>query len=130
MITIFNFMVEYSDQALDAVFNALADPTRRALLTQLADGEQRVSDLAEPFAMSLAGVSKHIQVLEKAGLIERRIDGRTHYCRLDPRTLENAYEWLAFYQQFWSERLDALEKLFTFETQITSRPDSDENNNG
>ena len=122
-------MVEYSNNALDAVFNALADPTRRALITQLSAGEQRVSDLAKPFQMSLAGVSKHIQVLEKAGLIERRIEGRTHYCRLDPRTLENAYEWLAFYQQFWTERLDALEKLFTFETQRKIPPNRDDNNN-
>ncbi len=121
-------MVEYSDVRLDTVFNALADPTRRALLADLSSGEQRVSDLAKPFEMSLAGVSKHIQVLEKAGLIERRVDGRTHYCRLDPRALENAHEWLTFYQQFWTERLDALEKLFTFEPQTKSSTKADENN--
>lgn len=120
-------MVEYNDARLDAVFNALADPTRRALLADLSAGEQRVSDLAEPFDMSLAGVSKHIQVLEKAGLIERRVDGRTHYCRLDPRALENAHQWLTFYQQFWTERLDALERLFTFETQSKSATHGDEN---
>lgn len=120
-------MVEYNDARLDAVFNALADPTRRALLADLSAGEQRISDLAEPFDMSLAGVSKHIQVLEKAGLIERRVDGRTHYCRLDPRALENAHQWLTFYQQFWTERLDALERLFTFETQSKSATHGDEN---
>ncbi|MEM7465968.1 MAG: metalloregulator ArsR/SmtB family transcription factor [Pseudomonadota bacterium] len=108
-------MVEYNENSLDMVFGALADPTRRALLTHLVGGEQRISDLAEPFEISLAGVSKHIQVLEKAGLIERRVEGRTHYCRFDPTNLENAYEWLAFYQQFWTDRLDALEKIFTFE---------------
>ena len=110
-------MVKHNPHNLDDVFGALADATRRELLSRLSAGECRISDLAAPFNMSLAGVSKHIRVLEKAGLVSRRIEGRTHYCRIDPSSLENAYEWLSFYQQFWSERLDALEKLFTFETQ-------------
>jgi len=108
-------MVEYnSNPQLDQVFRALADPTRRALLAQLRDGEQRVSDLAEPHDMSLAAVSKHIRTLERAGLVARRIQGRTHHCRLNPAALSNAHEWLSFYEQFWNEKLDALERLFTF----------------
>lgn len=108
-------MVEYnSDPHLDQVFRALADPTRRALLAQLSSGEQRVSDLAEPYEMSLAAVSKHIRTLERAGLVARRVEGRTHHCRLNPAALSDAHEWLSFYQQYWSEKLDALERLFTF----------------
>lgn len=108
-------MVEYDpNPQLDQVFRALADPTRRALLAQLRDGEQRVSDLAEPHDMSLAAVSKHIRSLERAGLVARRIQGRTHHCRLNPAALSNAHEWLSFYEQFWNEKLDALERLFTF----------------
>lgn len=108
-------MVEYhADTRLNRVFRALADPTRRALLAQLSSGETRVSDLAEPHAMSLAAVSKHIRALERAGLVTKRVQGRTHHCRLNPAALSDAHEWLSFYQHFWSERLDALERLFTF----------------
>ncbi len=108
-------MVEYqSNPHLDQIFRALADPTRRALIEQLSEGECRVSDLAAPHDMSLAAVSKHIQTLEGAGLIKRRVEGRTHHCRLNPAALSNAYDWLSFYEQFWTERLDALERLFTF----------------
>ena len=103
-------MVERNQQ-LDRIFGALADPTRRALLKRLAAGEHRVSELAQPFDMSLAAVSKHIRVLEKAGLIKRRVAGRTHHCRLDPVALANAHQWLEFYQQFWDSRLDSLARF-------------------
>ena len=114
-------MVEQNGQQLNRVFNALSDPTRRSLLRRLSGGEQRVSDLAVPFDMSLAAVSKHIQVLERAGLVKRRIDGRNHHCRLEPAALANAHQWLAFYEQYWNQRLDALERLFTFEQQTDNK---------
>ncbi|GLK70974.1 transcriptional regulator [Ancylobacter dichloromethanicus] len=96
---------------LDHVFHALADPTRRAMLQSLASGERTVSELAEPFAMSLAGASKHIKSLEAAGLVTRDIRGRQHLCRLQPDRLAEAHEWLSFYERFWTERLDALDAL-------------------
>jgi DNA-binding transcriptional ArsR family regulator len=106
---IFNRMVEQTPDRLDAVFQALADPTRRAMLRQLARGERSVGQLAEPFDMSLAGASKHVKVLERAGLVRRSVRGRTHRLQLEPRPLIGAEEWLRFYSAFWSERLDALE---------------------
>lgn len=106
-------MVEYTHIAsgLDHVFHALADPTRRAMLNHLATGERTVSELAEPFAMSLAGASKHIRSLEAAGLVTRQIRGRQHLCRLQPDRLADAHRWLSFYERFWTERLDALDAL-------------------
>lgn len=103
-------MVEQRTEQLDRVFRALADPTRRAMLRRLASGEHSVSDLAEPFAMSLAGASKHVKVLERAGLVERHVDGRTHRCRLRAEALARADRWLRYYERFWSTRLDALER--------------------
>lgn len=105
----------YPDTALDAIFHALGDATRRAMLHKLADGEQTVSALAEPFEMSLAAASKHIKALESAGLIEREVLGRTHLCRLAPGPLASAHEWLAHYERFWHTRLDALEDLLRAE---------------
>ncbi|MEU6715633.1 metalloregulator ArsR/SmtB family transcription factor [Nonomuraea sp. NPDC046802] len=105
-------MVEDRSGQLDAVFHALADPTRRAMLRSLAQGERSVSELAEPFAMSLAGASKHVKVLERAGLVRRTVRGRTHVCRLDPTRLAEAHGWLAFYERFWAVQLEALEALF------------------
>ena len=96
---------------LDAVFHALADPTRRAILNRLAQGETSVTDLAAPYSISLPAVSKHLRALERSGLIKRRIEGRRHYFQLRPAQLAAAYEWLGFYQRFWGERLDALENL-------------------
>jgi len=81
------------------------------MLRQLADGEQTVSQLAQPFDMSLAAASKHIKSLEKAGLIRREVRGRTHMCHLEPGPLASANEWLGFYQRFWTGRLDDLERL-------------------
>jgi DNA-binding transcriptional ArsR family regulator len=103
----FNHMVE--QQHLDAVFHALSDPTRRAMLRRLADEEHSVTALAAPFAMSLAAASKHIQMLERAGLVHREVQGRTHLCRLNAEALADADEWLSFYRKFWNDRLGALE---------------------
>jgi len=104
-------MVEYQAAQMDSVFHALGDPTRRGMLRALSAGERTVSELAQPFAMSLAAASKHIKVLEQAGLIRREIQGRTHMCRLDPGPLASAHQWLGFYERFWTGRLDLLEQL-------------------
>ncbi len=102
-------MVNYS-AALDTTFSALADPTRRAILARLADfPETSVSDLARPFAMSLPAISKHVRVLEGAGLLSRRKQGRVHHCRLVGAPLESANRWIDRYRRFWEQRLDALE---------------------
>ena len=104
-------MVEIDSPQLDRVFHALGDPTRRGMLASLALGEKSVGALAEPFAMSFAGASKHVKVLEDAGLIRREVRGRTHICRLEPGPLASATEWLRHYERFWTGRLDALERL-------------------
>jgi DNA-binding transcriptional ArsR family regulator len=104
-------MVELETPRLDTVFHALGDGTRRRMLRTLAGGERTVGQLAKPFAISLAAASKHIKVLESAGLIRREVRGRTHICRLEPGPLASAHQWLAFYERFWSGRLDALERL-------------------
>ena len=104
-------MVEFQTPRMNAVFHALGDATRRQMLRALADGERTVGELAKPFAMSLAAASKHIRVLEGAGLIRREVLGRTHVCRLDPGPLASAHEWLGFYERFWTGRLDLLEQL-------------------
>jgi DNA-binding transcriptional ArsR family regulator len=104
-------MVELETPRLDTVFRALGDATRRRMLRELAGGERTVGQLAEPFAISLAAASKHIKVLENAGLIRREVRGRTHLCRLDPGPLASAQQWLSFYERFWTDRLDALERL-------------------
>ncbi len=104
-------MVELEAPALDTVFHALGDATRRRMLYALADGERTVGQLAAPFAISLAAASKHIKALENAGLIEREVRGRTHVCRLAPGPLATAHEWLSFYERFWTDRLDALDRL-------------------
>ncbi len=100
---------------MNSVFHALGDATRRHMLRDLAGGERTVSQLAQPFAISLAAASKHIKVLENAGLIRREVRGRTHLCRLDPGPLASAHEWLSFYERFWSSRLDMLEQLLRAE---------------
>jgi DNA-binding transcriptional ArsR family regulator len=100
-------MVYYSTD-LDTTFAALSDPTRRAIISKLAEGEVPIMELASPFAMSLPAVSKHIRVLERAGLVVRTKRGRVHTCRLNARPLREAAKWLAFYRQFWDARLDSL----------------------
>jgi len=104
-------MVEYYTPEINSVFHALGDPTRRRMLGALAGGERTVGELAKPFAMSLAAASKHIRVLENAGLIRREVRGRTHLCRLNPGPLASAHEWLSYYERFWSNSLDELERL-------------------
>jgi len=104
-------MVEHDSHALDTIFHALGDATRRAMLGDLAVGERTVSELAQPFAMSLAAASKHIKVLEAAGLIRRDVRGRTHVCSLEPAPLMYADQWLGVYRRFWTDRLDTLEAL-------------------
>ena len=103
-------MVNYSAAGLDDVFSALADPTRRAILARLARGESTVSELAEPFDVSLPAISKHVRVLERAGLVRRKIVGREHHCRLKAQPLRQATAWLDHYREFWELRLDALEE--------------------
>jgi DNA-binding transcriptional ArsR family regulator len=102
-------MVKYSDHALDRTFAALADPTRRALLARLEQQDSiSVSDLAQPFSMSLPAIMKHLDVLSDAGLITRAKTGRTVACRLSAKPMEQAMDWLNRYQRFWSESLDRL----------------------
>ena len=95
-------------QNLDATFAALADPTRRAILARLAAGEASVGELAEPFDMSLPAVSKHLKVLEQAGLMERRRDGRSFICRMEAAPLDDAREWIERQRAFWEGSLDQL----------------------
>src|SRR5215212_3678435 len=104
-------MVELNVLSLDSIFHALGDSTRRSMLRELAAGERTVGQLAEPFAISLAAASKHIKALESAGLIRREVRGRTHFCRLEPGPLASAHQWLNFYERFWIDRLNVLERL-------------------
>jgi DNA-binding transcriptional ArsR family regulator len=108
-------MVDKSSERLDAVFRALADPTRRAMLRDLAKAPRTVGELAAPFDITLAGASKHIQMLERAGLIQREVQGRVHTCRLDARPLHAGAEWIRHYERFWNQKLDALEALLKAE---------------
>jgi DNA-binding transcriptional ArsR family regulator len=101
-------MVNYSPAALDATFAALSDPTRRAILTRLAQGQATVTELAEPFPFSLPAISKHLRVLESAGLLQREIDGRIHRCRLAPEPMKTAAQWIEHYRVFWEKQFDAL----------------------
>lgn len=108
-------MVEQSQEALDRVFHALSDGTRRAMLQCLTEGEKSIGELAAPFDMSLAGASKHVRVLESADLVRRRVAGRTHYCRLDATRLAEAQAWIRHYERFWTQRLDTLEAILRAE---------------
>ena len=99
------------EQNLDLVFHALADPTRRAILDRLATGEATVGHLCRPFPLSFAAVSKHLGVLERAGLVTREARGRERVCRINPDALKNARAWLEFHERFWTDRLDALDAL-------------------
>ena len=99
------------ENRLDTVFHALADPTRRGMLASLALGEKSIGELAEPYKMSLAGASKHVKVLEDAGLLARRKIGRTHIIRIEAKPLEEAERWLRQWERFWNVRLDRLEAL-------------------
>ncbi len=101
----------HQNQFLDRVFHSLADGTRRSILLQLKSGSMRVTDLAQKYDCSLNAISKHIKVLEKADLIKREVQGRTHLCSVNPEQLANAQEWIETYREFWNEKLDLLEKF-------------------
>ncbi len=103
-------MVKYSDEHLDRVFSALGDRTRRAILSRLAASPGTVTELAEPFEMSLPAVSKHLRVLLDAGLIQKERDGRLHRCSLEAGSLRPANDWMQQYRRFWEESFDSLEK--------------------
>ena len=97
---------------MDGVFHALSHAVRRDMLARLAERDRTVGELASPLAMSLAAASKHVKVLEGAGLVRRTVEGRRHVCRLAPGPLAEASEWLGFYERFWTARLDDLEAMF------------------
>jgi len=104
-----NVMVK--SHPLDATFRALSDPTRRAIVERLTGGDASVGELAEPFEMSLPAISKHLTVLERAGLVERIKEGRTRRCRLIDEPMREALEWIASYGRFWEGQLDSLERF-------------------
>ena len=114
-------MVKYKTSALDQTFAALADPTRRAILARLTDGEATVGELAAPFEMSWPAVTKHLKTLERAGLIERRRQGREHVCRLQPAPLADAREWITDTRQFWESNLESLERYLEEQTNTGDR---------
>ena len=107
---IFNQMVKCSPRRLNRTFAALADPTRRRILEHLARGERCVTDLAKPYSMSLPAVSKHLRVLEHAGLVRRHRNGRVHRLQLDAAPMKQASQWIEDYRQFWEQSLDRLDE--------------------
>ncbi len=107
-----NHMVQ-QDARLDRIFSALADPTRRQVLARLGAAPATISDLAEPFAISLTGMKKHVRVLEEAGLVVTEKVGRARQCRLGTERLDDAMAWITFYQRLWERRLDGLDAYFT-----------------
>jgi DNA-binding transcriptional ArsR family regulator len=118
---ILNHMVK-GDQVLDAVFHALAHDARRDILRRLSVGDLTVGEIAAPLSMSLAAASKHVKVLEQAGLVQRTVTGRRHVCRLRPEPLSGAVAWLRFYEHFWDERLDALQDALDPKTAQQAHP--------
>ena len=110
-----------ANQSLDATFHALAHPVRRAILAQLAGETATILEIARHFDLSLNGVSKHVKVLERAGLIQRNVQGRTHHCSLDVTRLREAGAWIDEYRPYWERRLDALERFLS-----APRADSDD----
>jgi DNA-binding transcriptional ArsR family regulator len=101
-------MVNNSDESLDLIFSALSDSTRRAILARLAQGDLTVGELAEPFEMSLPAVSKHLRVLERAGLLTQEKDGRIRRCHLNPEPLQTAAQWISHYRTFWEDQFSHL----------------------
>ncbi len=113
-----------SDDELDAMFAALADPTRRSIVAHLTRGDATVNELAAPFAMSVQAVSRHIQVLERAGLVSRQKHRQTRPCRLEPEVLSAATDWIDHQRRVWSERLDRLDQHLTdLQTDALQQPD-------
>lgn len=115
-------MVEYDSLQLNSVFHALGDTTRRGMLANLSLGEKSIGELAEPFEMSFAGASKHVKVLEEAGLISRRKMGRTHFCSIRPEPLAEANRWLKQWEHFWTVRLDRLQSLIESDKASKEKP--------
>ena len=115
-------MVKYNVDSLTTTFSALADPTRRAILTRLADGDASVGEIAQPFDMSLPAVSKHLAVLADAGLITRSKEGRVRRCGMRAEPLHAAYDWISTYRQFWEDRLDSLEAYLRNPTDQDGKP--------
>ncbi|WP_206668907.1 ArsR/SmtB family transcription factor [Bremerella volcania] len=114
-------MVHSRSLQLDETFFALSDPTRREMLSRMAGGEMTVAELADPFEMSAPAISKHLRVLEKAGLLEQQKDGRIRRCRLIAAPLKDAAQWVEQYRQFWEDRLDSLDQYLA-EIQSTDTP--------
>jgi DNA-binding transcriptional ArsR family regulator len=114
-------MVKRSSVSLDAVFSALGDPTRREIVKRLAEGDASVSELAKPFEMSLPAVSKHLGVLEDAGLLTREKEGRVRHCHLVPEPMREALEWIARHGRFWEDQFDSLGE-FLAETEAEAQP--------
>lgn len=112
-------MVQYSEGTIDEVAAAISDPTRRAILEQLSRGPARISDVAEPFSMTLTGFCKHVRVLERAGLVRRTRRGRENTLELTPDPLRDVARWTMKYEQFWNSRLDRLHDFFASEKEKT-----------
>ena len=114
-------MVNYND--LDRIFSALADPTRRAIVMRLAQGEATVTEVATPFNMSAPAISRHLRVLEVSGLIDRRVEGRSHHLRLNPEPLKTAATWMNEYRQMWEKQFDSLGAYFDAGPDEGTEPD-------
>jgi DNA-binding transcriptional ArsR family regulator len=119
-LTSFILLGEYWRMDLDHTLIALADPTRRAILQRLSRGEARVTEVAQPFDISLNSVSKHIRILERAELVKRRVSGREHFLTFNPAPMESAAEWMERHRIFWTERLDALEAALRAEDAVAA----------
>ena len=117
-----------SSSHLDAVFGALADPTRRAILARLSEGEASVNQLAEPFSMSQPAISKHLKVLEKAGLVEREIDQQRRLAKLKAEPMAEAVQWLEDFRRFWESNFDQLDSLLATMKQASSRKEGNKGN--
>jgi DNA-binding transcriptional ArsR family regulator len=103
-------MVNYNQRQLDLAFGALAHPIRRGILERLSTGEATIAELAEPFNVSAPAITKHMRILEEAGLLSRKKRGREHHCRLEQKRMKEAEAWIENHRKFWNERLDALER--------------------
>ena len=120
-----NHMVT-NQEKLDLTFGALADSTRRAILSRLSEGEATVGELARPFEISRPAISKHLRVLENAGLVQRTVDGRVGRCELDATPMREAADWVNYYRKFWEGRLDALARYFNEGRNTGEQPASNE----
>ena len=121
---IFNHVVKYKSNELDMTFGALADATRRGILEQLSGGESSVTKLAEPYNISLPAISKHLRVLERAGLLSQEKNGRVRRCRLDAGPMKEASDWISRYQRFWEQQLDSL-AIYLDKLQNDQNPEED-----